>query len=66
LREELGLPSSDVTWRVEGDSYIFKTKGKGHGFGLDQYYGNILAKKGKDYREIIEYFFADVTYGRME
>lgn len=66
LREELGLQSSNVTWKTEGEEITFRTKGKGHGFGLDQYYGNVLAKKGKDYREILEYFFADITYCRME
>ncbi|MBQ8527525.1 MAG: hypothetical protein IJ429_03540 [Lachnospiraceae bacterium] len=66
LQEDLGLASSNFTWKTEGENYIFRTNGKGHGFGLDQYYGNVLAKKGKDYREIIDYFFADVSCHRME
>lgn len=66
LRVELGLASSNVTWEKEEDIYRFKVRGKGHGFGLDQYYGNCLAQKGKDYREILETFFAEVTFQRVE
>ncbi len=66
LRNELGLASSNFTWKEEGDEYIFMSKGRGHGFGLDQYYGNILAKRGRSYQEIIEYFFTDIDYERME
>lgn len=66
FREELALASSNFVWEEKGDKYIFTTKGKGHGFGLDQYYANILAKKGEDYQEILNYFFTDITFERME
>ncbi len=66
LREELGIASSNFTWKEKNDEYIFTVKGSGHGFGLDQYYGNILASKDKNYKEIIDYFFADVTFQKME
>jgi len=66
LREELGIMSSNFTWDEEGDDYVFLIKGQGHGFGLDQYYGNMLAQKGMSYPEIIDYFFDDVVYQRME
>lgn len=66
LRAELGLASVNFTWEEVGDSYVFRSNGKGHGFGLDQYYGNVLAKKGEDYSEILNYFFTNVTYQRME
>lgn len=66
VREALGLVSTNVKWEKDGKFYLFTTRGKGHGFGLDQYYGNVLAQKGMDYREILDYFFADVTYERVE
>ncbi len=66
MSENYGFLSSNFTWEEEGDSYIFKIKGKGHGFGLDQYYGNVLAKKGRDYREILTCFFDGITFERME
>lgn len=66
LRDRLGLASSNISWEKEGGNYHFKVRGKGHGFGLDQYYGNRLAQKGKDYREILETFFTDITFQRVE
>lgn len=56
LREELQLPSSNFTWEEKNGNYIFTTKGIGHGFGYDQYYGNLLAEQGQDYQEILHYF----------
>lgn len=66
LRESLALASSNFTWEEDGEYYIFTTRGQGHGFGLDQYYGNLLAAEGEDYEQILSYFFADVTFNRME
>ncbi len=66
LREELQLPSSNFTWEEKSGNYIFTTKGIGHGFGYDQYYGNLLAQQGKDYQEILNYFYQNITFDRME
>lgn len=37
------------------------TKGIGHGLGLSQYGANELAKEGKNYQEILRYYYTDVT-----
>lgn len=66
LREELQLPSSNFTWEEKNGSYLFTTKGIGHGFGFDQYYGNLLAQQGQDYQEILNYFYQNITFDRME
>ena len=66
LREELQLPSSNFTWEEKNGNYIFTTKGIGHGFGYDQYYGNLLAEQGQDYQEILRYFYQNITFDRME
>lgn len=66
LREELGLSSTNFTWKEEDGDYIFSIRGRGHGFGLDQYYANVLAQNGMTYWEIVDYFFADTDYQRME
>lgn len=44
---------------VEGKVRIV-TKGLGHGLGLSQYGANELAKEGKDYKEILAYYYKDV------
>jgi stage II sporulation protein D len=33
------------------------TKGVGHGLGLSQYTANEMAKEGKNYKEILQFFF---------
>ena len=43
---------------VEGKARIV-TKGLGHGLGLSQYGANELAKEGKSYQEILQYYYKD-------
>ena len=57
LRECLGLNSSCFYIKeVEGQIRIV-TRGLGHGLGLSQYAANEMAKEGKDYQEILSYFY---------
>ena len=44
---------------VEGKVRIV-TKGLGHGLGFSQYGANELAKEGKDYKEILSYYYKNV------
>jgi len=44
---------------VEGNIRIV-TKGLGHGLGLSQYGGNELAKTGKKYDEILNYYYKNI------
>ena len=41
-------------------------KGVGHGLGMSQYGANELAKQQKDYIEIIETFFHNITITKIE
>lgn len=41
---------------VEGQIRIL-TKGLGHGLGMSQYGANEMAKEGKDYKEILNYYY---------
>lgn len=45
---------------VEGEIRIV-TKGMGHGLGLSQYGANEMAKAGSSYKEILQYYYKDVT-----
>lgn len=45
---------------VEGEIRIV-TKGLGHGLGLSQYGANEMAKSGRSYKEILQYYYKDVT-----
>ena len=52
----LGLRSNDFTIE-ETDTINITTKGFGHGVGLSQYGANALAKRNKDYKEILKYYY---------
>lgn len=60
LRKQLGwqrLPSTNFTMTKLNDSIIFEGKGYGHGTGLCQWSALEMAKKGKNYREILSFFY---------
>ncbi|NCO83166.1 MAG: cell division protein [Nitrospirae bacterium CG22_combo_CG10-13_8_21_14_all_44_11] len=60
LRKQLGwqrLPSANFTMTKANDSIIFEGKGYGHGVGLCQWSALEMAKKGKNYREILSFFY---------
>lgn len=61
FRDCLGLNSACFSIKeVEGKMRIV-TKGMGHGIGLSQYGANEMAKAGSDYKEILKYYYKDVT-----
>ncbi len=62
VREILGLRSSDFTITQSGENVIFTTKGYGHGAGMSQYGANALAQEGKGYKEILEYYYTDISF----
>ncbi len=56
-RSFFSLKSTDLdVWR-QGDKLFFCTKGYGHGVGLSQYGAEAMAKSGKDYEEILTYYY---------
>ena len=60
LRKALGwsrLPSTNFTIVREGDSMIFEGKGYGHGVGLCQWSTQEMAREGKNYKEILSFFY---------
>lgn len=60
VRDLLGLPSTYFQWRVEGEKIIFNTKGYGHGVGMCQYGADGMAKEGRDFLEILKYYFRGI------
>lgn len=53
---KLGLRSNDYQIVDKGNIEI-TTKGFGHGVGLSQYGANALAKRNKNYEEILKYYY---------
>lgn len=59
FRQLLNLPSTCWNFQKDKDSLIINSRGYGHGVGLCQYGANGLALAGKNYREILSYYYQD-------
>lgn len=57
FRDTYGLASSCFELQEFEANTRAVTKGVGHGLGLSQYTANEMAKEGKNYKEILAYFF---------
>ncbi len=57
LRCLLNLPSTALTWEIREGGLLMHTRGRGHGVGLCQYGADGAARKGKDYLQIILFYY---------
>ena len=63
VRSLLGLRSACFTAEVKGEEILFHVTGYGHGVGMSQYGANVMAGEGKTCREILQWYYTDVTIG---
>jgi stage II sporulation protein D len=66
IRDKLDLKSSDFSWIRKGENIIISTRGYGHGVGMSQYGANGMASEGKNYQEIIKYYYQGVDITSAE
>lgn len=66
IRDKLDLKSSDFRWERKGDNIIITTKGYGHGVGMSQYGANGMAEEGKNYKDIVKYYYKGVEVTSAE
>lgn len=59
------LKSANFTIEFSGSNILFTSKGYGHGVGMSQWGANALAKEGKDYREILNYYFNNLELEQL-
>ena len=59
LRSAFSLRSAAFTVAYDPgeNAFVFTTRGYGHGVGLSQYGAKAMAEDGKDWREILEWYF---------
>lgn len=55
-----GLRSTAFSVSFNGNVFTFTTKGYGHGAGMSQYGANEMARSGKDWEEILRYYYTGV------
>ena len=66
VRSLLGLRSACFTVESGADSVTFRVTGYGHGVGMSQYGANELARQGKDWQEILQWYYQGVSICSME
>jgi stage II sporulation protein D len=60
IREKLDLRSADFSWVRKGNQIIVTTKGYGHGIGMSQVGADGMARDGKNYQDIVKYYYKGV------
>lgn len=65
LRAKLGLKSRFFEIKNEGDKIIIDGKGYGHGIGLCQFGAVEMAKKGFDYKSILQYYYSGIRIEKL-
>ena len=66
FRDALLLASSAFSIQKEPGGLKITTMGKGHGLGMSQWTANSMAKEGKDYKEILAFFFEGTNITSVE
>ena len=64
FRKALGwkrIPSTSFHISRYNDSFVFEGKGYGHGVGLCQWCALKMSREGKNYKEILSYFYPGTT-----
>lgn len=68
LRKLLGykeLPSTQFSVSITGSEVVFEGSGYGHGVGLSQWGALELANEGKNYKEILQYYYPGTILQKM-
>lgn len=65
FRQVFGLASSSFSLQKIDSVIEIQTKGIGHGFGFSQWEANALAKEGKKYEELLQYFFENISLEKI-
>lgn len=58
VRELLGLPSSQFTWRIKGSKIEMTSYGYGHGVGMSQWGAEAMAQNGRRAEEILAHYYS--------
>lgn len=61
FRKSLSLPSACFELKQAAEGVKITVLGKGHGLGLSQYGANEMAKEGKNYKEILNYYYQNIS-----
>lgn len=66
FRSVLGLNSANFTLDFSGDKVHIDCKGYGHGVGMSQWGANVMAKEGKNYKEILKHYYTGIDIDKVK
>lgn len=66
IRELLRLPSTWWKFEVDGEELRVTSKGYGHGVGMCQYGAGGMAQAGKNYKQILQYYYPHTKLYRLD
>lgn len=66
FRDALTLQSSAFSLQDKEGNLQITTEGVGHGLGMSQWTAQVMAKEGKEYTEILQYFFEGTELKTVE
>lgn len=66
FRQKLELPSTWWEFKNEKKELIIKSRGYGHGVGMCQYGANGMAIEGYNYKEILEHYYQNVKFYKID
>lgn len=65
FRNIFSLRSTDFEITQDNESIVIQTKGYGHGVGMSQHGANGMAKEGKTYIDILNYYYQDIKIKKI-
>lgn len=65
FRKLLNLRSTDFDINIDNKNVNISTKGYGHGVGMSQYGAKSMADNGKNYEEILKYYYQGVKISKI-
>ena len=65
VREIFGLPSACFDVDYDGEYFVFRVRGEGHGVGMSQYGCQALAEKGMAYTDVLAHYYPSTSPGRL-
>jgi stage II sporulation protein D len=65
FRQLFNLPSTNWELSRQEQGIIVNSRGYGHGVGLCQYGANGMAQQGKDYRQILSYYYKNTRIKKL-
>ena len=61
LRNAFALRSACFTIKYDGKLFVFDVRGSGHGAGMSKFGANLMALNGKNYRDILAYYYSGTS-----